>query len=164
MLDGVQKLIEKEKAVAAAPTSAVPAGGEARAGRPTAEAGPAPGSSAQQQPAQAEGKLAAKLCEEDCQQWTKHAEKVFAQHCRLMTLPASKQAFQTELASHDLGRVIGDPSGLVMIIMDVKLAGESATAPMLRMPPLKQQTYDMMVQGVLQARCRGNILQMQKIC
>lgn len=131
-------------AAAASSTAAEPAA--------TSDAQPAPAA----QPSAAESKLATKLNPDDCQTWSKHAEKIFMQHARLLTLPSTRAALQAEIASHELGRASGDPSGLVMIIMDVKLACEAATAPNLRMPPFKQANYEHMAQAVLAARYRGS--------
>ena len=161
VLDSINKMVEKEKAELVAP-SATSASAEQQ-GSATAAAAADPGASAasaagQGQSAQqaASEALVTKLGSDDSQQWLKHAEKILAQHVRLMVTPSTKAALVTELSSHHLGKVVGDPSGLVLIMHDVKLAAESATAPVLRMPPLKIQHYETVVSGVLAARNTGN--------
>ena len=160
VLDSINKMVEKEKAELA-PPSATSAPAEQQ-GSATATAAADPGASAASAAGQGQSgqqaaseALVTKLGEDGSQQWLKHAEKILAQHVRLMVTPSAKAALVTELSSHELGKVIGDPSGLVMILHDVKLAAESATAPMLRMPPLKTQHYETLVAGVLAARNTG---------
>ena len=84
--------------------------------------------------------------------WEGHATRIMRRYVRLVTIPTTKTALAAELSTSELGRIRGDPTGLVMIHYDVKLSGETITAPHLRVPPLRASMYDMLVQSTLAAR------------
>ena len=51
-----------------------------------------------------------------------------------------------------MGKATGDASGVVIIHFDVKLSGESITAPRLRIAPFQERVYSQMVGCILEAR------------
>jgi hypothetical protein len=96
-----------------------------------------------------------KLGEEERATWTAAAQRLVRQYIRIIVYPQTEKQLVTEIQNSDLGRMVGDLTGTVLIHYDVKMAGESVTAPRLRTAPFQEKVYEKYVQAVLEGRDQG---------
>ena len=96
------------------------------------------------------------LGREDQVSWRRHALHIMRQYVRLIPEPRQASQLVAQIKESSLGRLIGDPMGLVLLHYDVKLGGEPVTRPDLRVAPLRDANYSRMVRSVLEARFQGD--------
>ncbi len=96
-----------------------------------------------------------KLGEEERATWTAAAQRLVRQYIRIVVYPQTEKQLVTEIQNSELGRMIGDLTGTVLIHYDVKMAGESVTAPRLRTAPFQEKVYEKFVAAVLEGRDQG---------
>lgn len=112
-------------------------------------------SSAQETSAQSLPQGFDKIAADDQEAWLKHAQKVCHQYVRLIPEPRQAGQLATEVRESSLGRLLGDPMGLVLLHYDVKLSGEPVTRPDLRVAPLRDDVYKKLVRSVIEGRYQG---------
>ena len=88
--------------------------------------------------------------------WTAAAQRLVRQYMRIVVYPHTDAQMVSEIQNSELGRQPGDMTGTVLIHYDTKLAGESVTAPRLRMAPFQEKTYEKLVAAVLEGRHQGS--------
>jgi hypothetical protein len=96
-----------------------------------------------------------KLEEDERATWTAAAQRLVRQYVRIIVYPQTEKQLVSEIQNSELGRMTGDLTGTVLIHYDVKLAGESVTAPRLRTSPFQEKTYEKFVAAVLEGRDQG---------
>lgn len=87
--------------------------------------------------------------------WEAIAERLVRQYTRVVVTPSTDAGIAAEVKANDLARAAGSMSGLALLHYDVKLSGEPATAPKLRIAPFQEKTYKQLVQGILDGRWQG---------
>ena len=70
----------------------------------------------------------------------------------LIVEPTSEQAFATALADAEIGKIRGLTEKRVLILYDTKKAGESVTAPHLRLCPFQKSHCQKAIRAVLTSR------------
>jgi hypothetical protein len=90
---------------------------------------------------------------QDQTHWDHYVDKQFRTYVEL--IPESKSALELEHAIREstLANLRGDPTGLVLYYFDVKMTGEPATRPEVRIAPFRDAMYHRMVRAVVSARC-----------
>ena len=87
--------------------------------------------------------------------WQGVAERLVRQYIRIVVAPTTDAGVAQEVKASELACSAGSMSGLTLLHYDVKLSGEPATAPKLRISPFQEKPYKQMVQGILEGRWRG---------
>ena len=71
--------------------------------------------------------------------WLKHAARIYRSHITLICPGATESAVKESIANSETGRLLGDASGLMILHCDVKLTGETISAPHERLPPIRSE-------------------------
>lgn len=79
------------------------------------------------------------------------------QRVKLVVEPTSDSAFATALADAEIGKVRGSTDRRVVVLYDVKKAGESMTAPHIRQPPFRKEHGQKVVRALLSSRGSGEM-------
>ena len=93
-----------------------------------------------------------KLSEDEQHQWRQFMLKTVNAQIRFVADQKSAADLEQTLRDSPFARLVGDPTGLVLIHFDVKKFGEAATRPDLRVTPLRDGPYSRLVRSLLNAR------------
>jgi hypothetical protein len=90
---------------------------------------------------------------QDQNHWNQYIERMLRTYIDL--IPENQSAVDLEHAIREstLSNLRGDPTGLVVYYYDVKMTGEPATRPEVRIAPFRDALYHRLVRAVVSARC-----------
>jgi hypothetical protein len=147
-LDHVKDLLTQERSLAAAAAVAA----TAPEGGPGGTAAAAPAGAA---PAVASPTTTgfASMSIPDQNHWDQYIEKQLHTYVHLIAENKSTTELEHAIRESTLANIRGDPTGLVLYYFDVKLHGEPATRPELRVAPFRDSLYHRLVRAVVSARC-----------
>lgn len=146
-LDHVKDLLTQERSAAATAATAEEGG----AGEGSPKGGTAASAGTADAPPPTTG--FASMCNQDQNHWDQYIRKQLRTYVHIIPETKSMAELEHAIRESTLANIRGDPTGLVLYYYDVKMHGEPATRPELRIAPFRDAIYHKLVRAVLSGRC-----------